>query len=43
MYPQALAQYNINILKCKSAIIIEIIYTDGHIILPLIIFKGKTY
>jgi hypothetical protein len=27
----------------KSATIIETICVDGHVILPLIIFKGKTY
>ena len=27
----------------ESAIITEIIYADGHVIPPLIIFKGKTY
>jgi len=29
--------------SCKSAIIIETICADGHIIPPFIIFKGKTY
>ena len=27
----------------KSVTVIETIYADGHIIPPLIIFKGKTY
>jgi len=27
----------------KSIIVIETIYADGHVILPFIIFKGKTY
>jgi hypothetical protein len=27
----------------KSVTVIKTIYTDGHIIPPLIIFKGKTY
>ena len=27
----------------KSVTVIEIICADGHVILPLIIFKGKTY
>ena len=29
--------------SCKSVTVIEIIYVDGYIIPPLIIFKGKTY
>ena len=31
------------VFSYKSIIIIELIYIDGYIILPLIIFKGKTY
>ena len=27
----------------KSVTVIEIIYADGYVIPPLIIFKGKTY
>ena len=27
----------------KSITVIETIYADSHVILPLIIFKGKTY
>jgi len=27
----------------KSVMVTETIYADGHVILPLIIFKGKTH
>ena len=31
------------VFSCKSIMVTEIICVDGHIILPFIIFKGKTY
>ena len=31
------------VFSCESVMITETICTNGHVILPLIIFKGKTY
>jgi len=38
------ARYKVDkAFSCKSVTVIKTIYADGYVILPFIIFKGKTY